>query len=171
VDGIRSEVIIVKAVQGLITKNTWYSFAVYFPDSFVKDHTHDVISQWNEEGAPVRLLTDDDRFLLDVGNLKGYKEQIYIDQVTKNTWHEFVFHFIHSSGTDGLIDVWHNGVKRINRKGGNTYNVELPKWKIGIRKAAYENSTSDTQSRVVFFDNIKVADENGSYEELAPGNW
>jgi len=170
--GRRSEVVIVKDSQGLITKNTWYSFAVYFPgDTYVKDHTHDVISQWYKDGSPVRLLTDDDQFLLDVGNEKGVKEQIYIDDVTKDVWHEFVFHFIHSVGSDGLIEGWHNGAKKINRKGGNMYTDELPKWKIGVYKAAYELGTSDTHFRIVFFDNIRVTDENGSFEELDPGTF
>lgn len=172
-DGKRSEVVIVKESQGLITKNTWYSFAVYFPaDSFVLDHSHDVISQWIKDGSPTRLLTEDDRFLLDVGNMKGNKEQIFIDDVTKNTWHQFVFHFIHSPGSDGLIQVWHNGKRKINRLGGNMYLEDLPKWKIGIKKSAYEvPGTADSKVRVVFFDNVKVTDENGSYDELAPSNF
>ena len=169
--GKRSEVVIFMGTSGLITKNTWYSFAAYFPsDAYAYDHTHDVISQWYKDGSPVRLLTADDKLILDIGDAKGGKEEIAIGDLTKDSWHEFVFHFIHSHGADGYIEVWYDGQKKINRTGGNMYTDELPKWKVGIYKAAFEYGKADVSKRVIYFDNIRVGDMNSTYNFMRPDN-
>lgn len=167
--GRRSEVTIIMGTNGLLTRNAWYSFAVYFPsDAYAPDTTYDVISQWYKDGSPVRLLTKRDRILIDIGSEMGGKEKIEVGQLTLDTWHEFVFHFIHSHESDGYIGIWHNRQLTVSRAGGNMYNDSLPKWKIGIYKNSFEVGTSLVTNRVVFFDNIKVGDENASYRDMEP---
>ena len=167
----------------------WYSFAAYFPaDEFVKDTEREIISQWyqradkhlgEKSSSPATALRiKNDRFVLDTGFnadlvsdgvQEGSKKKLDLGEVTKNTWHEFVFHFVHSYEEDGLIEVWHNGEKVITHRGGNMYNnAVLPKWKIGLYKAAFKSGASTLPNRVVYFDNIKVGNERASYEEMAP---
>jgi len=173
-DGIRSEVVITKPSPGEIVKNSWYSFAVYFPSTgYLTDHTHEVISQWVIlDGSPVRLITEDDKIKLDVGSSKDVKEKIRVDTLLKDKWHELVIHIIHSHDENlGLIEVWYDGVKKITRKGGNLYDAELPKWKIGMYKASYEPlalDKADTNKRIIFFDNIKMGDQNCTYLDMVP---
>ncbi|MEX2232399.1 MAG: polysaccharide lyase [Cyclobacteriaceae bacterium] len=168
-DGKRSEVTIIMGTDGQLTRKAWYSFAVYFPsDAFASDTTYDVISQWYKDGSPVRLITKRDRFLIDIGSEIGGKEKIEVGELTLDTWHEFIFHFIHSPYSDGYLAIWHNGKQKVVHSGGNMYNEVLPKWKIGIYKASFEFGTSLVTNRVVFFDNIKVGDENARYRDMEP---
>ncbi len=166
-NGKRSEVTIIKGLPG---KDMWYSFAVYFPtDGFATDSQREVINQWYQNGSPATSLrVRNDRLYLETGSEKESRKQIDIALVTKDIWHEFVFHFIHSHSHDGLIEVWHNGKKIITHQGGNMYNDVLPKWKIGLYKAAFKFGTSDLSKRVIYFDNIKVGNEGVSYLIMVP---
>ena len=166
--GKRSEVTIIMGTNELLTKNAWYSFGVYFPDTYVSDTTYDVVSQWYNEGSPVRLITKRDRILIDIGSDSLSKEKIVVGDLVRDKWQEFVFHFIHSPYDDGFIEIWHNAERKVARHGGNTYNELLPKWKIGIYKAAFESGQSLVTSRVVFFDNVKIGDEKATYRDMEP---
>ena len=170
--GKRSEVVIVKGADGEIAENTWYSFAVYFPtDGYAYDSEREIINQWYQGGSPATTLrTDEDRILLETGNELDNRERIDIGPIIKDTWHTFVLHFIHSHGSDGLIEVWYNGDKIITHRGGNMYDDVLPKWKIGLYKSAFKHGTSDVDKRVIFYDHIKVGDENVTYADMIPGN-
>jgi hypothetical protein len=167
-NGKRCEVTIIKGLPG---RNMWYSFAVYFPtDGFEKDSQREVINQWYQDGTPATSLrVRNDRIYLETGSEKENRRQIDIATIRKNVWHEFVLHFIHSHDSDGLVEVWHNGKKVIKQRGGNMYNDVLPKWKIGLYKAAFKFGTSDMKRRVIYFDNIKVGNERASYDDMIPG--
>lgn len=185
-DGKRAEITIVGPATN---KNRWYSFTVYFPaDDFAKDSEREIISQWyqrsdrhlgEKSASPATALRiKKDRFFLDTGynddlisaGVKSEsKKKIDLGPVTKNTWHEFVFHFIHSYQEDGLIEIWHNGVKVLAHTGGNMYNnASMPKWKIGVYKAAFKTGTSDVYKRVVYFDNIKVGNQMATLADMVP---
>lgn len=166
--GRRSEVTIIMGTNGQLTKKAWYSFAVYFPASFASDTTYDVISQWYHQGSPVRLLVKRDRFLIDVGCETESKEKMFVGDLTRDTWHEFVFHFVHSASQDGYMSIWHNGKQKVERSGCNLYGESLPKWKVGIYKFSFEVGTSLVKNRVVFFDNIKIGNENARYRDMEP---
>jgi hypothetical protein len=169
-DGKRAEVVIVKGSEGDISKNTWYSFAVYFPsDGYEYDDKREAINQWYQDGSPATSLrTEEDRIILETGNEQDTRKEIDIGAITKDEWHTFVFHFIHSHGSDGLIEVWHNGNKTITRTGGNMYDDILPKWKIGLYKSSFKSGTSDVNKRIIFFDNIRVGNEKATFDEMKP---
>jgi hypothetical protein len=166
--GKRSEVTVIMGTNEQLTKRAWYSFAVYFPSSFASDTTYDVISQWYYLGSPVRLLVKRDRILIDVGCEMESKEKIVVGDLTRDTWHEFVFQFIHSASEDGYLAIWHNGEQKVARPGCNLYGDSLPKWKVGIYKSAFESGTSLVKNRVVFFDNIKIGNQNAKYRDMEP---
>ena len=167
-NGKRSEVTIVKGSDGDITKDTWYSFSAYFPtDGYEFDSEREVINQWYQDGSPATSIrTQEDRFLLESGNTMDTREQYDLGPITKNTWHEFVLHFIHSYGSDGLIEIWHNGTKVLTVNGGNMYDDVLPKWKIGLYKAAFKTDNSLVTKRVIYFDNIRVGNSNATYADM-----
>jgi hypothetical protein len=187
--GTRSEVTIVK---DSIKKEMWYSFAVFFPsDDFAIDSGEELISQWHQapdshmgeisQSPATHLDIKNDRFILDTGfngeqisqgvNQES-RRKIDLGLVTKDTWHQFVIHFIHSYEADGLIEIWHNGNKILTHPGGNMYNnVDMPRWKLGIYKWKWNGSeTTDTRKRVLYFDNIKVGDNQVSLKDMAPHN-
>ncbi len=166
-NGKRSEAVIIKNIPG---KGMWYSFAVYFPsDGFSYDSQREVINQWYQDGSPATSLrAQQDHLFLETGPALKQREQIDIGLITKNTWHEMVFHFIHSHYADGLVEVWYDGKQVISHRGGNMYDDVLPKWKIGLYKAAFKYGTSESSKRIIFFDDIAVGNEKGSYEKMKP---
>ncbi|MEX2232402.1 MAG: polysaccharide lyase [Cyclobacteriaceae bacterium] len=155
---------------GAITKNTWYSFAVYFPSvGYEYDDEREVINQWYQNGSPATSLrTQRDRMLLETGNTEDSRKQYDIGAISKNRWHTFVFHFIHSYGTDGLIELWYDGTKKLTIRGGNMYDDILPKWKIGLYKSAFKYGTSAVNRRIIYFDNIRVGNEKATYATMRP---
>ena len=96
------------------------------------------------------------------------RKRIDLGLVTKDTWHQFVIHFIHSYEADGLIEIWHNGNKILTHPGGNMYNnVAMPKWKLGIYKWKWNGSdTTDTRERILYFDNIRVGNKFVTLSEM-----
>lgn len=169
-NGKRSEITIVKGLDGEIGKDTWYSFAVYFPSvGYEYDDEREVINQWYQDGTPATSLrTQKDRILLESGNTPETRKKYDIGAITKNSWHTVVMHFIHSYGTDGLIELWYDGVKKLTIKGGNMYNSFLPKWKIGLYKSAFKYGTSGVAKRIIYFDNVRVGNEKSTYESMKP---
>ncbi len=168
-DGKRSEVVVIKGSEGKLAKNAWYSFAVRFPENgYEYDHEHDVISQWSEDGSPVRLLTQKDSIFIEVGSEKGMKQEFFVAAIEKDVWHEVVIHIYHSHEADGILELWYDRERKVDFHGGNMYTSMLPKWKVGIYKPAYSEGTADVYRRIIFFDNIKVGDPNCTYEKMNP---
>ena len=182
---IRSEVTIIKGdVDPRFTAEMWYSFAVYFPTvGFEYDDTREAINQWYEDGSDeCTIRCEKNKAYLEVLNAAGTSTLLKYDlfatslsgsssvgsmqEIPKDEWHEFVFHFIHSTGTDGLIEVWRDGLKIHNITGQRTIHSILPKWKIGEYKASFLNGSSNRYSRVIYFDNIRVGDENATLMDM-----
>ena len=169
-DGKRAEVTIVKGSEGHITKEAWYSFAVYFPtEGYEYDHEREAINQWYQSGSPsTSIRTDDGRILFEVGNHPDFRERIDLAEIEKDVWYTVVMHFIHSYEGDGFVELWYDGQKLITRNGGNMYDNVLPKWKIGVYKAAFKYNTSYVDKRIIYFDTIRVGNENATYEDMDP---
>ncbi|KAA9325646.1 polysaccharide lyase [Adhaeribacter soli] len=167
--GKRVEVTIVKGSEGDIQKDTWYSFSQYLPTDYAKDKEPEVINQWFQGSSPATALRiKDDTYHLHTGNSLSPDNRQYISlgPVAKGQWTQFVLHFIHSNGSDGLIEVWRNGTKILTHKGGNMYSGELPKWKVGVYKSAFKYGTSDVDKRVLYYDDIRVGNANATLAEM-----
>ena len=167
-NGTRTEVIVADVATN---KNRWYSFATYFPaKDYASDSGSELISQWWQTSSSTQatsLRVRQDRLVLRTGNNANSLKDIDLGPVTKDTWQEYVFHFIHSYGTDGLIEVWRNGTKILTHKGGNMYNMKMPNWKIGIYRASWNTGTTSTNKRVLYFDNIRVGNEKATINEMS----
>ncbi|WP_143962601.1 polysaccharide lyase [Litoribacter populi] len=149
----------------------WYSYSVYVPsEHFNWDHDNDIISQWHQAtgGSPATTFRiHQDRFMFRTGNKKATRKDYYLGKVDKDQWHHFIFHIIHDHGKDGLVEVWQNGEKILEHKGGNMYDTDLPRWKVGIYKASWAKRKTNSTKRVIYFDNIKLGSEQTSFDDLA----
>ena len=181
--GTRSEIAFFPADSS----DRWYSFAVYFPKAYwEKDTDPEIITQWhgfpdedlNEEwGSPAtKMLIVNDSIRFDVGynpkrvSRKFKTETHYnLGVVPKNKWQEFIIHINHSYKSDGLVEVWQNGKKVVEHKGGNCYNdAKLPFWKLGIYKWGWNGeNTTDVKKRVLYIDNIRVGGGKSSYQAMS----
>ncbi|MFC5269478.1 polysaccharide lyase [Adhaeribacter terreus] len=180
---IRSEVTIIKGTKyPNFPRDIWYSYAILFPATgFEYDDTRDCINQWYEDGSDeTTIRAQKDKAFLEVtpedstailmkydlfGTTSSTKSIDGFNNIPKDKWSQFVFHFIHSKGSDGLIEVWRDGVKIHTIKGRNMH-LELPKWKIGLYKSSFLDKSSTRDSRVVYFDNVRVGNTNATLAEM-----
>ena len=164
----------------------WYGFSQYFPESYTSDTTEEVVGQWHDQpdigettarSPSNAIITGNDRLKWMIrwdstrkkldNNSEGL---LYIDlgRIPKNKWIDWVVHIKYSHTNTGILEVWMDGVKVIDRKNlPNCYNDEkYPYFKFGVYK--WEWGKVATQ-RVIFYDEVKIGDGNSSYEEVKPG--
>jgi hypothetical protein len=167
--GTRSEI----SFNSTTNLNRWYSYALYAPAASYKfDSNDDVITQWHQGGGKTPALClrvkSDKLYLRVLG-----ETWVDLGAFDKDQWHAYVMHVKHSSGSDGLVEIWKDGAKILNRAGANMYKVggdiTNPGIKMGIYKSGW-NGTSKTSSsiRVLHFDDIKIGNENATYADMVP---
>jgi hypothetical protein len=165
----------------------WYGFSQYFPDSYVSGSTGEVIGQWHDqadEGEHVdrspsnTLLTGDGRIkwmarwdadkIMDSGFSDGL-EYIDLGPIPKNKWIDWVIHIKYSHTNAGILEVWMNGEKVIERVNmPNSYNDDAyPYFKFGV----YKWNWGATSQKVIYYDEVRVGNENSSYDEVKPGGY
>jgi len=94
--------------------------------------------------------------------------------VTKGVWVDWVIYAQWSYNSDGVLKVWKDGQLVVDRNGyANAYNdTEYPeniKW--GSYKSWWTVQSPNTGDvLMLYFDSIKVGDENSSFDEVAPKN-
>ncbi|ULQ57956.1 PKD domain-containing protein [Flavihumibacter rivuli] len=166
----------------------WYQFSTYFPADFKQDNVYEIISQWHYEptgggstfSPPMALTIRNGNWYLDLRydstdiNIYGNKnvKQQYIDLGTwkAGEWTDWVVYYSPSWQTDGIVRIWKNGVKILDRIGRNFYLGALPPyWKIGIYKWVWNSGTSLTSSRVVYYDRVKVGNDNATLNDFITG--
>ncbi len=156
-------------------KQQWYSFSVYFPSSdYQYDSKSELIYQQHQGGGTspsTALETRADRYRLIIRPLVGVQEKTDLGAIKKDSWNTFVFHYIHSASSDGLVEIWLNGSKIFTKNGRNMYDVtgdfNYPHPKFGIYKWDWNGTeTTDVSKRVLFFDNIRIGNASATYADM-----
>jgi hypothetical protein len=166
--GTRSEISFPDATN----LNRWYSYALYAPsDKFKYDDDDEVITQWHQGGGLTPALCV--RVRKDRIFMRVLGTWIDLGAFEKDVWRAYVMHVKHSSGSDGLIEIWRDGVKIMNRSGANAYKIDgdihNPNMKLGIYKSNWNGSgTTSTNVRVLYFDDIRLGNENATYADMVP---
>jgi hypothetical protein len=97
-----------------------------------------------------------------------------LGDVIKGQWVQWVFHNRFSIESDGLIEVWRDGVKVLNIEGAN-FNAEpagtretKPIFKFGIYKWRWKSGTPPftPDTRVIFIDDVWLADETATITDF-----
>ena len=164
----------------------WYGFSQFFPDTYISDSTGESTAQWHDQAdegehvarsASNSIITSDNRIkwmlrwdsrpIMPNGFSEGH---IYIDlgEIPKNRWIDWVVHIKYSHTNTGILEVWMDGVKVIDRQNmPNSYNdKKYPFFKFGVYR--WEWGTSASQ-RVIYYDEVRVGNKNSSYDEVKPG--
>ncbi|MCJ7758270.1 MAG: heparin lyase I family protein [Gillisia sp.] len=158
----------------------WYGFSQYFPETYVPDSSEEIITQWQDQsvkggggnGSPSNaIITVDDKVQwmvqkdADANNSTDY---IDLGTIPKNIWIDWVVHIKYSQTNTGILEVWMDGKKVIDRQNmSNSYNdAAYPYLKFGLYKEKWGPSTSE---RVIYFDEVKIGDSNSNYDEIKPG--
>ncbi len=163
----------------------WYGFSQYFPASYTSGSTGEVIGQWHDQAddgehvdrSPSNtLLTVDGRIkwmarwdadkIMDSGYSDGL-EYIDLGAIPNNEWIDWVVHIKYSHTNTGILEVWMNGEKVIDRQNmPNSYNDDAyPYFKFGVYKW---NWGSDSSQKVIYYDEVRIGTENSSYDEVKP---
>jgi polysaccharide lyase-like protein len=167
-NGSRSEISFPDATN----LNRWYAYALYASSAQFKiDSDDDVISQWHQGGSATPALclrVKSDRIYLRV-----LGTWIDLGVFEKDKWRAYVMHVKHSASSDGLIEIWRDGQKILNRTGTNMYSItgdyHAPNWKLGIYKSDWNGTgTTQTNIRVLHFDDIKLGNEYATYQDMVP---
>jgi hypothetical protein len=156
----------------------WYGFSIFLPDGWTYDRSAEILTQWHQHwdvgsSPPLALVTRRGNWEISQ-NWEGYGQHNVLGQYQTGRWTDWVFHVRWSSGMDGLVQVWKDGQPVAgfeNRTGKNTYESSYGNYmKIGIYKWDWSQSKpSDTTRRVMFHDQLRVADASGDYATVAPG--
>jgi Polysaccharide lyase len=87
-------------------------------------------------------------------------------------WTDWVVHVRWSPDSDGLVEIWRDGEQVFSEPGKNKYSDgQAVYMKFGIYKWHWKSdpSKSITDVRVMHYDELRIADETGSYELVDPG--
>ena len=166
--GTRAELSFPKATN----LNRWYSYAMFIPSAqFKYDTDDDVITQFHQGGGVTPALC-----------LRVKQDHLYVrilgtwndlGPFLKDAWHTYILHVKHSSSSDGLTEIWIDGANVFSKTGANAYPVgstySMPWLKMGIYKSNWNGSgTTQTNVRVLYFDDIKIGNENATYADMVP---
>jgi hypothetical protein len=95
--------------------------------------------------------------------------------ITKGAWHDFVFHVKWRGDNTGVMEMWMNGTKFVDRHNVPTAYSDwdsmsiTPYLKMGIYKWSWKYTSSIVTHRVLYFDAVRATDgAHGSYSVVAP---
>jgi hypothetical protein len=194
---VRSEVVIIDNVDDarFTPGGMWYSFSIFFPtvgmaNDLNSDETH---NQWWEDGGNDTLIRCmNGRWGFEIIPASGSGVVRYdlfgapgasptsslttfkttFTPIPRDQWHTFVFHFIHSPNSGGLVEIWRNDIliQTLNQRNMHTTS-RYPKWKIGIYKPDYTEhpGDSDQATRTFYVDNVRVGDVDAVYADMVSG--
>ena len=163
----------------------WYGFSIFLPEGFVVNNDWEILAQWHGYPDknigetwrnPVMALNSDEGIWSVTVRWDSKKntfesgERVYdgtklfeFGPYETGVWTDWVFHVKWSYESDGLLEIWKNGVKVVDRDGPNCFNDALgPYFKMGI----YAGDVPST--RIVYHDEFRMADANSTYEDVAP---
>jgi hypothetical protein len=155
----------------------WYGLSMFLPTSYITDPCEEIVFQWHGVNAldlngnsmkhpPIAMLTRNGCWELMVRGTK-----INLGAYEKNAWTDWVLHIKFSYLSDGQMQIWKNGKLVLTRTNQpNSYNDLVGNYfKIGIYKYGWKDGyPTTTTSRSIFYDEIRIGNENSSYAEVVP---
>lgn len=155
----------------------WYGFSIFLPKTYVVDRAPEILTQWHHDSLvgspPLAVGTIGDQWFVEQCWEDDYCDLREVGAFRTGRWTDWVVHVKWSDGDDGVLEVWKDG-ERVphfgNQPGKNDWaGNDQVYMKQGIYKWPWDDEDTDTSNRVVFQDETRIADENGSYETVAPG--
>ncbi|MBN1670831.1 MAG: polysaccharide lyase [Kiritimatiellae bacterium] len=173
----------------------WYGFSILLPEDYKPDPVWEIVAQWhgrpdfelgeNWRNPIMAIWTANGKWV--VGNRWDPKPNTFeggkrryggskrwdLGPQEPGKWVDWVFHVKWSFEDDGLLEVWKDGKKVIERKGPNTFNDKKgPYLKLGIYKGWKDErgrAKSVVESRTLYHDEIRIGRAPCQYEGVAPG--
>lgn len=151
---------------------TWYSFAVYFdptwPDISPVTTTVGQFHQRDVSAPAILFVQRNGVYSMRVESAKELHKNrdIYPLVDSKNLrgkWHYIVVLARWSTGSDGLVQVWVNGVQKVNLKGPNTINTTPVYFKYGIYRS-FVSRVPNRPPHIVYIDEVRKGPKRESVD-------
>jgi hypothetical protein len=150
----------------------WYAASYFLPATdYVYDAAAESPTQWHTSSTqypPLAVWTQRGQWRL----VQFGSQTTILSNYETNKWTDFVFHVKWSSGSDGLIEVWKNGVKILTKYGKNidgsvTTGAYM---RTGLYKWPWKGgNTSTTTKRVIYIDDVRIGNAAATYNDVVPG--
>lgn len=171
----------------------WYAFSVYLPSDYATDNIWEIVAQWHnvpdqsrgeatDLNPPLSLNSSNGEWMISTiwdtrpvtlkASYEG-KERFYLGPYKKGVWTDWVFRVKWSPFSDGLLQVWQDGEKVVDKKGGIAFNdIAGTYFKMGIYKGwgDRQSPAGNVSSRTLYHDDLVVADRTATYNDVAPSN-
>ncbi len=169
----RSEALRYTKSEPTIACERWYAASTFLPNEYVTDPAAESVMQWHTDAGapPLSLWTQGGKWKV---MLFGGKYAYTLGNYEKNKWNDWVWHVKWSPNSDGLIELWKNGVKVFTKTGANIYanSIGGAYFRVGLYKWPWKTgSTSTTSTRIMYVDESRMGSENATYYDVAPGNY
>jgi hypothetical protein len=166
-----------------VGSEVWAGWSIYVPADFkfdVAGEPETVAQAWsgcsNGRSPPWEIQIDQGTFeVFSRFQADGANKSLMVGTapLTKGAWHKFVWHIKWAKDNTGLLEVWMNGTKIVNRHDVPTIWSDcttVSRFKFGIYKWSWNSPTSSVvTNRVLYFDSIRFTDgAHGSYSVVAP---
>lgn len=180
----------VKIVPG---QDYWYGFSIFLPSDYVADPIWEIPAQWHSvpdagtaevTGAlnpPIALHSEDgvwqlvtrwdSRRVTVKPNYEGGKTYA-LGPYAKGKWTDWVFHIRWSPTSQGLLQVWQNGEKKLDIAGPIGFNDSIgPYLKVGLYKGWKDRlePVGVVGTRTLYHDEVRIAGPGSRYEDVVPG--
>jgi hypothetical protein len=169
----RSEALRYTKSEPLRNVERWYGASTFLPTEYVTDPAAELVTQWHTDAGspPLALWTQNGQWKVIIMG-----QATVLGNYQRNVWVDWVYHVKWSSTSDGLIEVWKNGVKVISKAGANIYanSIGGAYFRVGLYKWPWKqgsNPASTTTTRIMYVDEARVGGELATYYDVAPGNY
>jgi len=190
-NAFRTQLVLEDPGHFLVGTEYWYGFSFYLPSDWVSDTTQELLAEWwpwpdkelgesNARVSALALRVDGDQWLVtncsdsaEVTHLPSgtYKVRRFdLGPVSKGEWTDWVFHVKWSYQSDGVIEIWKNGVQVVQATGQNAYNDNNGSaFVIGLYKSSWMNAetVSLASTRTVYFDSLRIGEDDSGYNAVA----
>ncbi|HZM33731.1 MAG TPA: Ig-like domain-containing protein [Burkholderiales bacterium] len=110
-------------------KEQWWAHSVLFPSDYNLPNNGGVVMDFHHTGSSGQANFHVDAMSTGL-RLRGYggtsvdsgRYQVELGPVVRNQWYDFVYHVKWSSGSDGFMHAWVNGVKKLTHYGPTLYS-------------------------------------------------
>jgi hypothetical protein len=139
-------------------KEAWWAHSTLFPSDYIAaTNGFGVVMDFHHTGSSgqANFHVDSSRWdgLLHFRGYGGSQDQneygTVIGPVVKNQWYDFVYHVRWSSGPDGFMRAWVNGVKKLDHSGPTLYSGMGCYLKLANYHSAFGAATAVIHDRVI----------------------
>lgn len=174
----------------------WYAFKIFLPADYATDTSPEILAQWHNwpdqdlgEGwmsPPLALVTKNGNWQINriwdtdpvSSNDRVRENNTKITHILgpyandRGKWTSWVFHIKWGwfPEHNPKLEIYKNGIKVVDQNGlpNTTNDIIAPYFKIGIYKWDWADpgATSNTTTRVVYYDSVKIGNENFSINDF-----